>query len=161
LVALIEYFAWRVSTQTALRVAALAQRPEPATTWSVDEILVPEAELESPAPEAAELTTVLPPPTDEEADAEPERGKTRRRRRFRPSPLRPAALPRLPPRPRPRRCASCANRLRRPHRRLRLRRLQSRTPRRRAGPAARCAGTSSSSRGSRARSRGSTRRGTR
>src|SRR5438105_10886348 len=60
LVALIEYFAWRVSTQTSLRVAALAQRPEPATTWSVDEILVPEAELESPAPEAAELTTVLP-----------------------------------------------------------------------------------------------------
>src|SRR5689334_8993359 len=61
LVSLIEYFAWRASAQTALRVAALAQRPEPAT-WSVDDILVPEAELESPEPAPAELTTVLPPP---------------------------------------------------------------------------------------------------
>src|SRR5207244_1588547 len=62
LVSLIEYFAWRASRQTALRVAA---RQEPAA-WSVDEILVPEAELAlaepEPEPEPAELTTVLPAP---------------------------------------------------------------------------------------------------
>src|SRR5919197_780290 len=79
LVSLIEYFAWRASAQTALRVAALAQRPEPASTWSVDEILVPEAELADAEPAAAELTTVLPTPAEEEAQAE----QPRRRRLFR------------------------------------------------------------------------------
>ena len=74
LVSLIEYFAWRASRQTALRVAA---RQEPAA-WSVDEILVPEAEL----------TTVLPaPPVEEEAEeeseAEPEPEQPRRRHLFR------------------------------------------------------------------------------
>src|SRR5205809_1062323 len=51
LVSLIEYFASRASARTALRVSSLAQRPEPAQEWSVEEILVPESELESAEPE--------------------------------------------------------------------------------------------------------------
>src|SRR5262245_45691573 len=90
LVVLIEYFTWRASAQTALRVAALAQRPEPAQ-WSVDEILVPEAELAAAEPEPAALTTVLAPdealPEEEapagEAEAGPEPEPARKRRLFR------------------------------------------------------------------------------
>ena len=94
LVSLIEYFAWRSSAQTALRVSALPQRPEPAPEWSVEEILVPESELESAEPEPepepesqpdeAGLTTVLPADAgEEEPEREPEPVPKRRRLRRR------------------------------------------------------------------------------
>jgi hypothetical protein len=93
LVSLIEFFAWRASAQTALRVSSPAQRPEPAPEWSVEEILVPESELESapaePAseaeqPEEAGLTSVLPAEgaADEpEGEEKPPRKRRRLRRR--------------------------------------------------------------------------------
>jgi hypothetical protein len=91
LVSLIEFFAWRASAQTALRVSALAHRPEPAPEWSVEEILVPESELESGEAEAeaasepeAGLTTVLAGENaSEEPEAEGEAETPRKRRRLR------------------------------------------------------------------------------
>jgi hypothetical protein len=92
LVSLIEFFAWRASAQTALRVSALPQRPEPAPEWSVEEILVPESELESgeaeakaaSEPEGVGLTTVLPgEDAAEESEPEGEDDKPRKRRRLR------------------------------------------------------------------------------
>src|SRR4051794_18316738 len=74
LVSLIEYFVWRAAAQTALRVGTLARRPpEAAPGWSVEEILVPELELEPDGAEPvvpAEPTTVLPPEEAEAPEAE-------------------------------------------------------------------------------------------
>src|SRR5438045_3619572 len=71
LVSLIEVFAWRASTQTALRVSSLPQRAEPQPEWSVDEILVPESELESGEAEPA----AEPEASAEEAEPEAAAGE--------------------------------------------------------------------------------------
>jgi hypothetical protein len=96
LVVLIEFFAWRASARTALRVSALPQRSEPAPEWTVEEILVPEAELEGgaeggaagaapeaePEPDEGGLTSVLPAEApDGEGEGEERPRKRRRLRR--------------------------------------------------------------------------------
>jgi hypothetical protein len=86
LVSLVEFFAWRALAQTALRVSSLVQRPEPAPEWSVEEILVPESELESAAPEPEEAGLTSVPPADgpeEKAKPEAEEKPPRKRRRSR------------------------------------------------------------------------------
>jgi|SRR5581483_4045579 len=92
LVSLIEFFAWRASAQTALRVSAPAPRSESAQEWRVEEILVPESELEGAAPEPEPesepdeggRTTILPAEgagEEAEGEAEPPRKRRRLRRR--------------------------------------------------------------------------------